>query len=128
MMRYELNINRRYLLPDSEIGGLTYSSQRSLPNAIRIAGVKSGIYKIYQKGSLIYIGETGNLRKRLMQHHLCVHRFNAPGPITVKYAYFSGSKSNRVRIQNDIINYYRNRKGFNITNIREIEEELVDGY
>jgi 8-amino-7-oxononanoate synthase len=89
---------------------------------------RSGIYKIYQKGSLLYIGETGNLRNRLMKHALNIRRFNAPGPFTVKYAYFSGSKSDRVRIQNDIINYYRNRKGFNITNISEIEEELVDGY
>lgn len=126
-MQYELNIDRRYLTFDSEIGNLTYSSPRSLPRAIRMVGTRSGIYRIYQKNRLLYIGETGNLRKRFMQHHLCIRRFNAPGPITVKYAYFSGSKADRVRIQNDIINYYRNRKGFNITNIQEIEEELVDG-
>lgn len=126
-MQYALNIDRRYLVFDSEIGDLTYSSPRTLLRAIRLASERSGIYRIYQKGRLLYIGETGNLRKRFMQHQLCIRRFNAPGPITVKYAYFSGSKADRVRIQNDIIKYYRTRRGFNITNILEIEEEVVEG-
>ena len=71
-MQYELNIDPRYLLPDSEIGGLSWSAKRTLEKAISLTGCRSGIYRIYQ---------------------------------------------------NDLINYYRNRKGHRITNIREIEEE-----
>jgi len=71
-MQYELNIDPRYLLPDSEIGGLSWSAKRTLEKAISHTGGRSGIYRIYQ---------------------------------------------------NDLINYYRNRKGHRITNIRELEEE-----
>ena len=71
-MQYELNIDPRYLLPDSEIGGLSWSAKRTLEKAISLTGGRSGIYRIYQ---------------------------------------------------NDLINYYRNRKGHRITNIRELEEE-----
>ena len=122
-MQYELNIVPRYLLPDSEIGGLSWSAKRTLEKAISLTSGRSGIYKIYQNDRLLYIGESGNLRDRFLEHRQCVNRFNVPGPITVKYAYFTGPKLNRVQIQNDLINYYRNRKGHRITNIREIEEE-----
>lgn len=127
-MQYELNIDPRYLIPDSEIGGLSWSAPRTLDKAISLTSGRSGVYKVYQRGRLLYIGESGDLRDRFMDHRLCVHRFNVPGPITVRYAYFSGTKSNRVQIQDDLITYYRNRKGHRITNIRELEEELASVY
>jgi len=74
-MQYELNIDPRYLLPDSEIGGLSWSAKRTLEKAISLTSGGSGTYRIYQ---------------------------------------------------NDLINYYRNRKGHHITNIRELDEEPVD--
>jgi hypothetical protein len=130
-MRYDLNLDLRPFAPDLEmeweIGGLTWSPARSLNDAIRLAR-GSGLYKIFKNGDLLYIGETGDLRDRFMNHRQCVVRFDVPGTFTVKYASFTGSKASRLRVQNNLIEYYRNRKGFNITNIREIEEELTGDY
>jgi hypothetical protein len=127
-MRYNLNIDQQNFGSgfeiEGEIGGLTWSKARALNHAIRLAR-GPGIYKIYKNGDLLYIGETGSLRNRFMKHRQCVVRFAVPGAFTVKYASFTGPATNRVRVQNNVIDYYRNRKGFNITNIREIEEEFA---
>lgn len=131
-MHYELNMDAWNYAPGGpiekeikEIGDLTWSRSRTITNALRLAR-GSGIYKIYQNDRLLYIGETGSLRDRFMKHRQCVIRFKVPGRITVRYARFTGPKTRRVEIQNLLINYYRNRKGFNITNVRELEEELLD--
>jgi len=53
-MQYELNIDPRYLAPDSEIGGLSWSAPRTLEKAISLTSGRSGIYRIYQNDLIKY--------------------------------------------------------------------------
>ena len=53
-MQYELNIDPRYLLTESEIGGLSWSAKQTLEKAISLTGGRSGTYRIYQKDLINY--------------------------------------------------------------------------
>lgn len=125
-MRYELNIEPWFIGPDpaeseEEMQQLQWKAAGSLDRAIQIAR-GPGIYMVYKKGRLLYIGETTNLPMRLRQHRLCLIRFAVDRkPFTISFARFEGEKAARKSIERTLIERYRSK---GITNIREIEEEL----
>ena len=63
---------------------------------------RSGVYALYNSQTWIYIGESGNVRERLLQHlggdNECISRWNPP-----TFSYELVSADQRVARQNHLI-------------------------
>ncbi|QDV36210.1 hypothetical protein [Tautonia plasticadhaerens] len=58
-----------------------------------------GVYRIYRAGILVYQGETADIRRRLLQHLLCLtHLRITPAPYTFRYGLMPRSTPRTRRI------------------------------
>lgn len=103
---------------------LPYSSPRPL-TAANQALPRQGIYRLLRQGQLIYVGETNNLRSRLMKHLLCLTHFQiTPAPYQFQVALTTGqTQPTRRRLERRIIGWHQ-RRG-RLPQQREFEEMLA---
>jgi len=89
---------------------LRYKRRRPLTQA-RLAPPARGLYRIFRHGRLVYVGESGNLRKRLMQHLWCLTHFKiVPAAYQFSYALMPRSTPKTRRgAERDVIKTHRSK-------------------
>jgi hypothetical protein len=85
-------------LPWSNSSGYNFTETSIKTNAPQL----SGVYGLYSNQTWIYIGESGNIQERLLQHrggdNECINRWNPPS-----FSYELVSANLRVARQNQLI-------------------------
>lgn len=105
----------------------TLGPRRALTTAASDATLNApGIYQIYKDGRLVYVGQSGNIRRRLQQHLLCLTHMAVPvGGYQASAGVMRGSTRQTRRteeVRRRDLN--RARPGNRLTNERELEAML----
>jgi hypothetical protein len=116
---------RRFYVPPEQMAAarrqLSFSPRQALAQAGQ-APTASGQYRIFRNGGLIYVGESANLRTRLMQHLWCLTHLQIPvAPYQFSYALMSRSTpASRRRVERAAIERHRRR----LPQQRELEAQF----